>query len=208
MRKLGDIATVKTGFPFRNAVKPSESGRFRLVQIKDITEDSRLLCENLMRFDAEDIGEDYYLQHGDVLLVSRGLRNRAVVYKADCSNTVAGLQFIVIRPKKRQLDSYYLASFLNSADAQNYLLQNAMGSTTQFIPKQAFIDLNVPLPTFDEQRRIGELYELSLRENELVDKIKRLRGQLMQHAFHLQFRESNQFKRPHDRDENQSRRNK
>lgn len=178
MIRLGDIAEIRTGFPFRKGVKPSDSGQYRLVQIKDISDD-QLSFANLMLFDSNEIRKEHILDRGDVLLVARGERNRAVVFEGE-HKAVVGLQFVVISPKRTELNSYYLACVLNQPTTQNYLRQQAMGSHTLFIPTRAIFNLDVPDYPLSFQQTVGKIYELSLHERRLTAELNQKRIQLLE----------------------------
>lgn len=184
MKLLKDIASIRAGVPFRGKVEPVANGRYRLVQIKDLSEERPIDPATLIRIDAREIREDHVLRRGDVLLVARGTRNVAIPFLADVSDAITGAQVFVIRPR-RDVSAEYLAYYLNQRAAQQYISGSLAGSYISFIPKDALNALPVMVPSMEIQRKVVAVYRLATKERELLEQIKVRRGQLTIDALQL-----------------------
>ena len=132
----------------------------------------------------------YLLRPGDVLFMSRGLRNTAAVIGSIPKRTIAPLSFYVIRPKAG-VDPAYLAWCLNQAPAQTAITQIRTGAGTPLVPRKEFGEITIPLPPIEVQRRIARLGALMGRERHLVAQLRevterahRLLGQQLIESLH------------------------
>ena len=157
------------------------TGRYVLVQIKDVDKRGFLNLDALVRVEAPEARKDHLLHRGDVLLVARGNRNRAAVFAGEIKGAIAGAQFYIIRPKNLVLPEY-LAWYLNQTPAQRQIEAGLAGSFVPFIPREALDELLVAVPTLEEQRRVVAVHELWLKEQELMEQISGRRQQLVQGA--------------------------
>jgi hypothetical protein len=174
---LKDIALIRAGVPFRKKVEPVPEGQYHLVQIKDVDRDCGVNLESLLRVDAPEARQSHLLQKGDVLFVARGTRNDAVVFTSAMSNAIAGSQFFVIRPTGAVLPEY-LAWYLNQESAQRHIAEYTSGSFVRFVPRTALEEVEVLLPSMDDQQKIVAIHALSVKEQELLEAIKQKRRQL------------------------------
>jgi hypothetical protein len=98
--------------------------------------------------------------------MSRGTRNRAWVIADVPAPTIVPVSFYILRPWDG-IEPRYLAWYLNQAPAQAAIDQIRTGAGTPIVQRTAFERLEVAVPPFEAQRRIGELSELQAREREL-----------------------------------------
>lgn len=178
---LEEIARVRSGYSFRGRIEEARDGTFRVVQIKDVSEGEPVAAENLARTNLPDAKPDHLLRPGDVLFASRGARRQAVLIEREMPNTIFGSQFFACESGDR-LDPAYLAWYLNQRPAQRYFEETAVGSKMRIVTKEALERLEVILPPFERQRKIAEVYMLSLRERRLVEEIRRKREHLVEAA--------------------------
>ncbi|MBC7932024.1 MAG: restriction endonuclease subunit S [Rubrivivax sp.] len=179
--QLRDIANIRSGYPFRGRVEPALDGEFRVVQIKDISQNARLESGDMLRIDLPDVRHDYLLKTGDVLFASRGTRKQAVVIDDDLENTTFGTQFFAIEARDGVLPAY-LAWYINQQPAQRYLEEHSMGSNVRIVTKEALSRMPIQMPPLDVQRKVVEVHRLSLKEKELMRAIETKRSQLVETA--------------------------
>ncbi len=115
------------------------------------------------------------------MFVARAARRTAAVVEHELPNTIFGSQFLVCESKEG-IDPAYLAWYINQKPAQRYLEENATGTNVRIITKEALGRLPVTVPPLAKQRKIAEVYFLSLREKRLMDEIQTKRGQLVELA--------------------------
>jgi hypothetical protein len=177
VKLLKNIALIRAGVPFRKKVEPVESGRYELVQIKDVDRDRGVRMDSLVRVEAPEVSQSHLLQKGDVLFVARGARNDSVLFSSEMTNVVAGAQFFVIRPTQVVLPGY-LAWYLNQEAAQRHVAEYSSGSHVPFVPKAALEELEVLLPPIEAQRTMVAIHSLSIEEQDLLEAIKAKRREL------------------------------
>lgn len=156
-------------------------GEFRVVQIKDITQSACLEFDDLLQVNLRDVRQDYLLKRNDVLFASRGSRKQAVSIEDDLTNTTFGTQFFAISASDNVLPAY-LAWFINQRPAQRYLEEHSMGSNVRIVTKETLLRMPIQLPPLEIQRKIVEVYRLSLKEKEMMQAIQMKRSQLVEAA--------------------------
>lgn len=115
--------------------------------------------------------KEQLLLKGDVLVVGRGDRRLAVALDFSPPNpTIAGSQFYVVRPNEN-VDSEYLAWYINQEPAQRYLEGKSVGSNVKILPKEAISALQIVLPDLATQRKIACLHLLNTQQKILSEKI-------------------------------------
>jgi hypothetical protein len=179
MLHLKEIASVRSGYPFRDAVEPVPGGGCRLVQMSDF-ERVGSVGRGLEIAPPAKL-EQHRLLRGDVLVVGRGTRNSAAVYALEAEDAVAAGHMFVLRPKAA-VRPVFLAWFLNLEETQARLKRMQLGSGLRFLPKESLEGLRVPLPALEVQDRIFQVDQLSREEEVLEELLRRARKRLVQAA--------------------------
>jgi restriction endonuclease S subunit len=179
MRLLGEIAKIRAGFPFRGRVEPDVAGHHRVVQIKDVSDDGHVSFNGLLRTEVEGIKGEHFVRAGDVLFISRGTRRQAAAVNIDPGDVIASGQFFIIG-RSPEVMPEFLAWYINRRPAQEYLTENAAGSNVQIITRPVLERLPIELPPLETQRRIVDVYKLSLEEQRLLTAIAERRARLVE----------------------------
>ena len=170
--RLGDYAEVLPGFSVRGRIAHEVDGTHQLVLTRHLREGApyRYDAADELRIRPGRAAAAYELRSGDVLFMSRGTRNRAWMLERIPERTVAPVSFYVIRPRD-QLDSAYLAWFLNQSPAQAAIDGIRTGAGTPLVQRAAFEELDVTLPPLVVQREVAVLGTLLAREQDLRERI-------------------------------------
>ncbi|HKQ75822.1 MAG TPA: restriction endonuclease subunit S [Blastocatellia bacterium] len=179
MLYLEDIATIRSGYLFRERIIPDASGQYWVVQVGDITPDARFSNSSLVRVSLPDVKRSQILESGDVLFISRGPRKQAVAINRPIENTIATSQFFVLRPSEKALPEY-LAWYINQRPAQRYIEEHSTGTSASLINLAAMKNLPVETPPMEIQARVTKIHHLSLRERELMEAIQDRRRALIE----------------------------
>jgi restriction endonuclease S subunit len=179
MTILKDVATIRSGYLFRERIKPDTSGQYRVVQVGDVSPDSGFLDSALIRIGMPEVRRSQILETGDVLFISRGPRKHAIAITWPIENTIATSQFFVLRPDERFLPEF-LAWYINQRPAQRYIDEHSTGTSASLINLEAMKGLPVEIPPMETQARIARIHQLSLREKELMEAIKNKRRALIE----------------------------
>ncbi|MEZ5844811.1 MAG: restriction endonuclease subunit S [Hyphomicrobiaceae bacterium] len=170
---LGSIASIRSGISFRETIRHVEGGCIAIVQAGDIDADGVIDTEGLLRVVNLPMQKSAPLVAvGDVLLQSRGLSYRAGVVPSHAKPIVATASVLVISPGPAVRPAY-LAHFLNDPVTQAELRTLATGATIANLKRSSLEQLQVLVPSIEDQERIvayGEtLREISRLETRLAE---------------------------------------
>ena len=110
------------------------------------------------------------LQDGDILFASKGVNYLSIVFRQR-EKAVASTSFFVIRLKSPLVTPEYLCWFLRQPSVEAYFKTYQAGSATPLIHNPAVENLEIPVPSLEEQKIIVAIAHLSKREVELQQAI-------------------------------------
>jgi restriction endonuclease S subunit len=183
--KLKEIADISTGFSFRSKIKHNPAGDTRVIQMSDVDKYRGILAEKLQWIaDFDPRSERYFLDAGDVIMVSKGYNINAFVVPSGLGKVVTVNSFLVMKPKTSKLLPEYLAWLLNSKRTQHFFKAMAAGTNVPNLSIQALETLDISLPSIDDQHLIAELDILKRKEvylhHEIASKKEQLVDELLQ----------------------------
>lgn len=180
--KLTNISDISeelvSGYSFRGKIRNNSRGDLFVINLKDIENNYTQIGTNLTKIRRDEVDDKYWLQPGDLLFISKGEYNNAIVFDLGISPVVATSAFFVIRPDQSKVLPHYLAWYINQPKAQVYLKRYRAGSTVQVIAKKVLAEMEIELPSFKVQQSIVEFYTLARAEGEIMKMIKEKREQL------------------------------
>lgn len=176
MTKLGQVANIRMGYPFRSRLEHDATGAIAVVQMKDIDEASLLHVEDTVRVDLADVKEHHLIRSGDLVFRSRGRTNTVALVAADIGPAVLAAPMLLIRPVA--VSPAYLRWYINLPATQAALADQAEGTSVRMISKAALEALEVPVPSRRKQQLIVEASELATAEQDLLGQIARERKRL------------------------------
>ncbi len=177
---LHDCAEVRPGFSAKGAIVNEPGGTVQVITAQHLTrgEPYRYREEHKLLITPSRSAEKYLVEPGDVLFMSRGSNNYAVLLQEVPRPAIAPLTFYILKPKSNIVPAY-LAWLINQEPAKGRLNEIRTGAGTPMIPRQEFGEINIPLPSLDIQRRIARYADLQSRESmllqQLVEETERLR---------------------------------
>jgi restriction endonuclease S subunit len=177
--KIKDIASIRSGYHFDRKIIPDPEGSYRIIQMRDIDSRNMLDVSNLIRISTGRDVDRYLARKGDVLFVSRGSNNFAVVIDYDLKDAIPVSYFFIVRLKTDAVQPAYLAWYINQPGAQGYLGRNLKGSYIPMIGKEDFQQLPIEVPPLSLQKTIVELDFLKKREKELLCRLAEKKAQLI-----------------------------
>lgn len=173
MKKIiADIADIKSGYLFKEGVKPDKEGNVSVIQLKDIDEHGVFNSKEFQRISLENVESANFLVVGDVLLKAKTNHPVATVVRNALNNTIVTAHYFIISIKKEDVLPGYLAWYFNQRPAQIYFERNAGGTRIQVINKQLLSELEVIVPDLNIQEKIEKIYELHQREQNIINDIK------------------------------------
>ena len=126
--------------------------RIRDVQRGEVAKTSSWLTPDA----ANAVDSRWKLKAGDVLLSKSGTIGKAGIVRNGAVGAIAANGFFVLRVKEGVVDPHYLLAFLQSANCNSWLDERARGAAARHLTMDAIVELPVPLPPLNLQRRIAE----------------------------------------------------
>jgi hypothetical protein len=169
MTKLGQVASIRMGYPFRSRLEHNAMGAIAVVQMKDIDDASALHVEDAVRVELADFKEHHLIRPGDLVFRSRGRTNSVALVSADIGPAILAAPMLLIRPV--DVLPAYLLWYINLPATQATLAAQAEGTSVRMISKAALEALEVPLPSRRKQQLIVEVSALAMAEQGLLEQI-------------------------------------
>ncbi len=167
--KLGNLAHIRAGHPFRGAVEAVPEGAVAVVQMKDILPGGGVDWSSALRTELVGRKEPDWLSGGDLLFVSRGSRYFAVCVDSPPAPAVCGPHLFHLTVKARELlMPEFLAWVVGQGPVQRQLQQAASGSLQLSVTRQALEALEIPLPPLATQRVLTDLAAAAARERAVL----------------------------------------
>lgn len=179
--KIKNVAEVSTGFTARGKIAVGSQGHL-FVQLKDIgAGDSINSIEiNALERSADlDYKEAHLVAEGDLIFRSRGHVLVAAVVPPIAEPVGIISPLIRLCVDHSQAMPEFLCWVINNTPGQSYFSSQAAGSAVKMIGKSALVEMEVPLPALEVQKRIVELSVLQKKEENLSMKINRKNKQLV-----------------------------
>lgn len=177
---LNDYVEVIRGY--RGTTTNVKDKKCKYIILKSIT-NGLLDKSNIETIDYEDNMDKYILQDKDVVVTARGSRfESSVVRIEDNEKIICGENFYILRINNKQLNPYYLSSFLNSEIGQESLFSNTMKTLMLIVRSEDLINLKIDLKPIEEQQKIEELlvekeklyFDYNNKMKKIVDKINKV----------------------------------
>lgn len=177
--QIKDCAIVLPGFSAKGAIMDEPGGTLHIIVARHLTEGEPYYYrdEHRLRITPPRSYERYLLDPGDILFMSRGVRNYAVLLERFPQPAIAPLSFFIIKAKKGVVPAY-LTWCLNQPLVEAQLNEIRTGAGTPMIPRQEFIEICIPLPPIVMQEKIASLAALQQQE-------RKLRQRLVEETGHL-----------------------
>ncbi|WP_207509933.1 restriction endonuclease subunit S [Telluribacter humicola] len=111
-----------------------------------------------------DIMERARIRPDDILLMGKGSRHSAIFYREKYPRAVASAAFYILRVNEPDVVlPEFLACYLNQPGTQTLLDRRVSSSATvPTLNKKDLLDLPIPIPSMDTQRRLINLYNTFL----------------------------------------------
>ena len=173
-RKLLDLADITTGLVVKRKqanFKHEIIKKYKMLTLKSFTNNGILVTENLDDFSSlEEIDSKYITREGDVI-VRLSTPNTAIVINKDQIGLLISSLFVCIRVNETVLSPAYLGIYLNGDVVNRYYSRSITGSTIQIVKTSMFKDILIKFPDVDKQMEVIEVYELILREKQLLKQL-------------------------------------
>ena len=185
--KIGEIAEIRTGYSFREAIVASKNGDLPVIQFKDVGEIAVSSTKSCICISSAKIKPSHFLKFGDVLLSNRG-NYKSSVFKC-YENCIASGVFFVLTMKNNKFLPEFVATYLNSNVGQNKLLARQNKSGLKAIIRSELEQIEIPDIPLEKQKKIVEFYSLHQKEVEIIEKIQQNKKKLVDFIIIKEFKE-------------------
>lgn len=159
-QELGSVASIFRG---KAVTAKDPNGNIAVVNISNIG-------ENKVDYSSLDhISEEarkvtnYLLKTGDLLIPARGTVIRVAIFEEQSYPCIASSNVIVIRSNVESLNPAYLKLFLDSPLGRKMLITRQQGTLVMNISYKELNNLEIPMPSADEQKAIADEYNKELQ---------------------------------------------
>lgn len=180
--KVSDIAEIKMGYAFRSRIEHSPLGNIPVIQPKDISDNGLLQEDDICRVEMESIKPGQILAAKDVLLANRG-RFASTVYAGQLDTAcIASGSIMVLTVKEGQPAlPEYLALYFNSKMGKRQLNRFDETTTIPFISRANLEQMEIPIPTLEQQRAMIALEKTKQRYTQLTKRKLELLNNILNH---------------------------
>jgi len=194
--RIEDCADVRPGFSAKGAIVHDPEGSLQVITAQHITRGDvyRYTKDHALLIAPPKFYEKYLVTADDILFMSRGINNYAVLIESVPDPTIAPLTFFIIKPRQNVL-SDYMAWYLNQDMMKAKLNEIRTGAGTPMIPSKELRELLIPLPPLETQKKIAELGRLQMREKQLLHQLAEETDRLHQTVGRSLLSNSNQHAR-------------
>ncbi len=185
--RLGDIASIRQGHPFRGAIRAAVDGSVQVIQLKNVGVNGMDDVHALMRTHLSNRKSPDWVKDGDVVLTARGGHPMAALLTDPPERTVCSPHLYVIRvaDAARALPAF-IAWQLNQSSAREHLHRQSAGSRQQSLRKASVEDLPMRLPPLHQQQRIVTIARAALLERSHCEQLIAARNEeVSRYAAHL-----------------------
>jgi hypothetical protein len=170
--RLADLATARTGYPFRGPLAEVHSGGVLVAQMKDVDPSSGLQWGSVVRAELTGRKEPDWLLAGDILFVPRGQRFFASSIGPPPGSAVCGPHLMVLRVRPGSgVTPDFLAWQINQPPIQKQLRLAAEGTNQLSVRITEIEALRLAVPHVDQQLRIVGLAEAAAKERRVLHQL-------------------------------------
>jgi restriction endonuclease S subunit len=177
--RLGDCTKIRTGLVLsrKEATSGTETHQYMTLTLKALTGNGMIDRNATEPYNAAvALKEDYFTHKGDILLRLSAPYTATIILE-DSENLLVSAHFSIIRAKRSQLDPNYLHWWLIQNRKRFYKAASG-GSMMGTISSGYVGQMEISLPPITAQINIGNLIQLTYREQQLLallaEKKKRL----------------------------------
>ena len=178
--KLKEIANIRTGLVLsrkKASLSADVKIQYKQITLKSFSNTTSLTLDYIDNFvSTEEIADTYLSRVGDVVVRLREPIT-AVYIDESTKNMVIPSLVAIVRVESRMMYGEFLAYYINSTASQKMLEKEIKGTTIAAIKTKDLEELEVVLPSLEEQKKVVAFMKLSQNEMELLDKLKKEKQQ-------------------------------
>jgi len=172
--KLGEIAIIKTGLVLarkKATIKYEVENIYNLITLKNIEDNGAFNEEPFEPFESNDqLDKGYFTEEGDIL--TRLSYPYTTVYIDESKEgLLVPSYFAIIKLRTQNYIPEYITWYLNSDKAKKELIKSQTGTAMSTTNKTILSSIDINEIPIEDQKRIGKIQELYLKERKLLDRL-------------------------------------
>ena len=173
--KLKELVDIRVGLPLERkkakltSVEQIEYKALTLKSFGDVGAYDELPHEEFIA--DSKIDSKYITAENNVIVRLRAPNNAIFISDKNAGLVASSLMVIIESLYPNILYSKFLAYYLNSQYAQNQLIKNSQGTSIIMTKRTDLLELDISLPTLEEQHKIISYIELANQEINLLQKL-------------------------------------
>jgi len=174
---LKDIAAIHMGYSFRSRLESEKTGTVAVIQMKDLTDENIVNCDNLAYVDMDNFNENHFVRIGDLIFRSRSLSSTSAILATDPGPAILSSPLLKIRITDPSVMPEYLNWYISQLPAQIFFASHARGTTQKMINKESLETLELDVPPLEKQKAIVALAALADEEQRILKQLAQKRKQ-------------------------------
>lgn len=183
---------MQPGYSSKGALVHEPEGTLQVITAQHLTkgEPYRYIDDHRLLIRPPKFYDKYLVSPGDLLFMSRGANNYAVLIESVPQPAIAPLTFFIIKPRLDMIISEYLAWCFEQDNVKAQLNELRTGAGTPMIPSSGFRELELYLPELEIQHKVALLAQHQRREKQLLqlltsetDRLHQLAGRKLVSGF-------------------------
>lgn len=181
MKKLGHLASIRAGYPFRGKITEATGSSVVVVQMRDVSRTCGVGCDvdwsRCLPVSPHKLRDHDGLRSGDILVAARGSHVYSVAVPPSLETSglqaVASPHFFLVRLHSDALLPEFVAWFLNQPPAQRHFERYEEGSVAKSIRRSVLEDVLIVIPPLEKQRALMALANTLREEQTLLEQLIR-----------------------------------
>jgi hypothetical protein len=172
--KLGDIADIRSGHPFRGSIEPDINGGVHVVQVRDTNATGEITQDKVIKTTLTSKKKPDWLQSGDILFVAKGAKHYSALVEDLPKQTVCSPHFFLVRIKpalKELVTPEFICWQLNQLPAQRYFQTTAEGSLYLSVRRQILEYVPITMLPIEKQRQLTAMNRCAAKERKVLQQL-------------------------------------
>ena len=172
--RLGDIADIRSGHPFRGSIEPDVNGDVHVVQVRNTKSTGEIVQDEVITTTLTSKKQPDWLKSGDILFVAKGAKHYSALVADLPKQTVCSPHFFLVRIKpefKELVTPEFVCWQLNQLPAQRYFQTTAEGSLYLSVRRQILEYVPITMLPIEKQRQLTAMHRCAVKERKVLQQL-------------------------------------
>lgn len=172
--RLGDIADIRSGHPFRGSIEPDVNGDVYVVQVRNTNSTGEIIQDEVIKTTLTSKKQPDWLKSGDILFVAKGAKHYSALVEDLPKQTVCSPHFFLVRIKpalKALVTPEFICWQLNQLPAQRYFQTTAEGSLYLSVRRQILEYVPITMLPIEKQRQLTAMHRCAVKEQKVLQQL-------------------------------------